>query len=89
MDHGLYDVAKNRWGAQWGRDKMGGIPMYYPTHSTCFPISVMKAHATSVSAQGYIYPNDDWFRTDTIHKNPYFQRSRTFHDEQRSNNANL
>ena len=71
MDHGLYDVAKNRWGAQWGPDKMGGIPMYYPTHSTCFPISVMKAHATSVSAQGYIYPNDDWFRTDTIHKNPF------------------
>ena len=68
MDHGLYDVAKNRWGALWGRDKTGGIPMYYPTHSTCFPISVMKAHATSVSAQGYIYPNDDWFRTDTIHK---------------------
>ena len=26
---------------------------------------------TSVSAQGYIYPNDDWYRLDTIHKNPF------------------
>ena len=24
MDHGLYDVAKNRWGAQWSMDKSGG-----------------------------------------------------------------
>ncbi len=71
MSHGLYDVARNRWGAQWGRDKSGGIPMHYPTHSTCFPISVMKAHATTVSAQGYIYPNDDWFRRDTVHENPF------------------
>ena len=71
MSHGLYDVLKKRWGEQWGRDKSGGIPMHYPTHSTCFPISVMNAHATSVSAQGYIYPNDDWYRLDTIHKNPF------------------
>ena len=71
MSHGLYEVAKNRWGDQFGRDKMGGVPMHYPTHSTCFPISVMKAYMTSVSAQGYIYPNDDWFREDTIHKNRF------------------
>lgn len=71
MSHGLYSVAKNRWGAQWGMDKSGAIPMHYPTHSTCFPISVMKAHATKVSAQGYVYPNDKWFREDTIHKNPF------------------
>ena len=45
--------------------------MYYPTHSTCFPISVMKTHMTSVSAQGYIYPNDDWFRQDTISENQF------------------
>ena len=71
ISHGLYEVAKNRWGDQWSRDKPGGIPMYYPTHSTCFPISVMKAHMTSVSAQGYIYPNDDWFRQDTISENQF------------------
>ena len=71
ISHGLYDVAKNRWGEQWSPDKSGGIPMYYPTHSTCFPISVMNAHATSVSAQGYVYPNDDWFRQDTIYQNPF------------------
>ena len=71
ISHGLYEVAKNRWGDQWSRDKTGGIPMYYPTHSTCFPISVMKAHMTSVSAQGYTYPNDDWFRQDTISGNQF------------------
>ena len=69
LSHGLYEVYTNRWGDQWGRDKTGHPPMYYPTHSVCFPVSVMKAHMTEVSAQGFIYPNDDWFRTDTIHKN--------------------
>jgi len=69
MSHGLYNVAKNRWGDQWSREKTSGIPMHYPTHSTCFPISVMGAHMTEVSAQGYIYPNDDWFREDTISGN--------------------
>ena len=24
---------------------------------------------TEVSAQGYVYPNDDWFREDTISQN--------------------
>jgi len=69
MSHGLYDVAKNRWGDEWDRSKTGGIPMHYPTHSTCFPIAVMGAHMTAVSAQGFIYPNDDWFREDTTSKN--------------------
>ena len=71
ISHGLYDVAKNRWGDQWGRDKTGGIPMHYPTHSICFPVSIMRAYMTEVSAQGFIYPNDDWFREDTISKNVF------------------
>ena len=71
ISHGLYNVAKNRWGDEWGRDKTGGIPMHYPTHSTCFPISVMGAHMTEVSAQGFLYPEDDWFRQDTIYKNEF------------------
>ena len=71
MSHGLYEVARNRWGDKWGRDKTGSIPMHYPTHSICFPVSVMRAHMTEVSAQGFIYPNDDWFRRDTIYKNPF------------------
>lgn len=69
LSHGLYDVAKNRWGSQWGRDKTGGVPMHYPTHSICFPVSVMGAHITAVSAQGFVYPNDDWFRKDTVSGN--------------------
>jgi len=66
LSHGLYDVAKNRWGEQWGRDKTGGVPMHYPTHATSGVISVMGAHMTEVSAQGYVHPDDDWFREDTI-----------------------
>lgn len=45
--------------------------MYYPTHSTSGIISVMGAHMTEVSAQGYIYPDDEWFRLDTIWGNPF------------------
>ena len=71
ISHGLYEVAKNRWGEAWGRDKTGGIPMIYPTHSTCFLISTMKARMTSVSCLGYVYPNDDWFRKDTVYANEY------------------
>jgi predicted dehydrogenase len=71
LSHGLYDVARNRWGDQWGRDKTGGVPMHYPTHSIAFPVSVMGAHMTEVSAQGFVYPNDDWFREDTVYKNVF------------------
>lgn len=61
----LRQVARNRWGAAFSPEKTGGIPMHYPTHSTSSMIEIMGAHVTSVSAQGYIYPNDDWFRSDT------------------------
>ncbi len=66
LSHGLYEVARRRWADKWDRDKTGATPMYYPTHSTSGVISVMGAHMTEVSAQGYVYPNDDWFRKDTI-----------------------
>jgi len=69
--HGSYEVARNRWGNEFGRDKTGDTPMYYPTHSTSGVISVMDAYMTEVSAQGYIYPNEDWFRKDTIHANEF------------------
>jgi len=72
MSHGLYDVSKGRWGDQWGWDKTGDSPMYYPSHSLCFPISVTGgAYMTEVSAQGFIYPNDEWYRKDTIWKNEF------------------
>ena len=71
LSHGLYDVAKNRWGDQWSREKSGGVPMHYPTHATSGVISVMGAHMTEVSAQGYVYPDDDWFREDTVSGNVF------------------
>jgi predicted dehydrogenase len=69
--HGLYNVAKTRWGADWGPDKTGGVPMHYPTHSTCFMVSVMKARMTSVSCIGFRLPDDDWFRMDTVYENEF------------------
>jgi len=69
LSHGLYDVAKNRWGEQWSMHKSGGVPMHYPTHSTSGVISVMGAHMTEVSAFGYTYPDDEWYREDTISGN--------------------
>jgi len=78
LSHGLREVAKNRWGEKWGRDKTGGIPMHYPTHSICFPVSVMKAHMTKVSAWGFVYPNDDWFRRDTVYGNVFSNETALF-----------
>ncbi len=73
MSHGLYEVARSRWGEEWSPEKAGGVPMHYPTHSTSGVISVMGAHMTEVSALGYVYPEDDWFRWDTesgnVHSN--------------------
>jgi predicted dehydrogenase len=69
LSHGLREVAMNRWGAQWSLARSGGVPMHYPTHSTSGVISVMGAHMTEVSCLGYRYPDDDWFRGDTISGN--------------------
>jgi len=71
MDHGLYDVVRNRWGRQYTRDKDGEPPMHYPTHSTSFAISVTGAHMTKVACAGYAMPSDDWYRADTRTGNLY------------------
>ena len=78
IDHGLRAVNESRWGAAWGRDKTGGVPMHYPTHSTCFIVSVMGAHMTSVSALGYRHPGDDWYRKDTIYENDFSNETALF-----------
>jgi predicted dehydrogenase len=49
----------------------GGVPMHYPTHSTSVPISITGARMTEVSAQGYIYPNDEYFRADSVTRNQF------------------
>jgi len=67
----LREVARLRWGDQFGPDKGGDAPMHYPTHSTASMVSLMGAHMTSVSALGYRFPNDDWHRADTIWHNEF------------------
>ncbi len=61
----LREVAKRRWGKDWNISRSGGAPMHYPTHSLGGFLSVMDARVTEVSAMGYRFPNDDWWRKDT------------------------
>jgi len=60
----LRNVFRRRWGANWDDGKRGDIPMFYPTHALCGPVTVLNTHMASVSARGYVYPNDDWFLAD-------------------------
>lgn len=74
----LREVARNRWGPQWGPDKTGSVPMHYPTHSLSSMVSIMRARMVSVSAQGYRYPGDDWFRAGTISGNELCNQVATY-----------
>ena len=65
----LRQVAKSRWGDDWDISKSGDAPMHYPTHSFGGFLSVMKCHATEVTAMGYQMPGDDWHRADTVFGN--------------------
>ena len=67
----LKTVAKIRWGDQWDMSKSGWTPMHYPTHSLGGFMSVVKARINKVACLGYEYPNDEWFRKDTIFKQPF------------------
>jgi len=78
IDHGLWDVMRKRWGEKFSPDKTGSPPMYYPTHSIGGFLSVMGARATEVSAFGYVYPNDDWARADTIWGNTFANETALF-----------
>jgi len=71
LSFGVYELVRNRWRDEFGPDKTGMTPMYYPTHSISALVSVMGAHMTEVSCQGYRYPDDDWFRDDTIYGCPF------------------
>lgn len=70
--HGVYDVAKWRYGKEW--EKYYGIPpMFYPTHSTSMIVSVTGAHATHVCGMGFIdrHPDNLYAREDNAWKNPF------------------
>lgn len=51
--------------------KSGWTPMYYPTHSLGGIMSVVNASIEKVACLGYQHPGDEWFREDTIFKNPF------------------
>lgn len=69
MSHGLYEVARWRWGDRFDDSRRGGIPMHYPTHSTGGIIDITGAHMTHVSAIGYQMPGEDWFLPGTFWDN--------------------
>ena len=76
FDHGLYDVYKWRGGKDWKRIA-GSPPMHYPTHSVSMLASVTGAHATKVSAFGWIDEHPDGlFQADAnIWKNRFSNES--------------
>ncbi len=76
-DHGLYDVARWRGGAQW-KDTAGIPPMYYPTHSTSQIISVTGAHMLGVSCQGFKDEHEDGIYRANQWQNPFSNQSALF-----------
>ena len=45
--------------------------MHYPTHSLSGFMSVVNARIEKVACLGYRHPEDEWFRDDTIFRNPF------------------
>ena len=70
--HGMYDVAKWRFGKDW-EQYFGMPPMFYPTHSTSMIVSVTGAHATHVTGMGFVdrHPDKLYARKDNVWKNPF------------------
>jgi predicted dehydrogenase len=73
----LREVLRRRYASQAGQEWLAsrqryrdrgiqGGPMHYPTHSTCGPMSVMRAHAVKVCSWGYANRTDDPFFEDDI-----------------------
>ena len=79
-DHGLYDVWAWRRGPGW-RAFAGDPPMYYPTHSTSFAVSVTGARATHVSCQGFKDTREadrDIYRPDNPWRNVFSNETALF-----------
>jgi predicted dehydrogenase len=53
-DHGLYQVAQWRYGAEWRKRAGEWSPMQYPTHSVGMVVGVSGAAATHVSCVGIV-----------------------------------
>lgn len=56
-EHGMYDIAKSRLGDKW-QQYFAMPPMFYPTHSTSFAVSVTGAYATHVCGMGVLDQRD-------------------------------
>ena len=67
----LREVARRRWGAAFADDKRGDPPMHYPTHAVGGVVSVMGTRMTSVSARGYVMPDDDWYQPGNLWDNVF------------------
>jgi predicted dehydrogenase len=69
----LIEVAMARTGKTAAEviETGGGVPMHYPTHSSAVPISITGAHMTEVAAFGYEYPNDEYYRRDSVSGNTF------------------
>lgn len=79
-------VEKNRLnskaGAEWKeiskkyseRGILSG-PMHYPTHSTCGPVCVMKAHAVKVTAYGYRSTDPEYVQPPISNEVAFFRMS--------------
>ena len=74
----LREVAKRRWGAKWNMSHSGGVPMHYPTHSIGGFLSVTGGRLTHVSAHGFVFPNDDWFRPNSEAGNVFSDETALF-----------
>lgn len=76
FSHGLYDVSKWRFGADWER-YAGSPPMFYPTHSVSMVVSVTGAHVTHVSCMGFADRHEDGLfrRPDQVWGNPFSNES--------------
>ncbi len=70
--HGMYDVAKWRFGKDW-KQYFGMPPMFYPTHSTSMIVSVTGAYATHVCGMGFVDSHEDnlYARKDNVWQNPF------------------
>lgn len=56
----------------------GDVPMHYPTHSISAPITITGAHVVEVAAFGYVYPNDHYFRADSVTGNIFSHETGLF-----------
>ena len=76
MSEGFYDAFAHTGGAEWKR-VAGFPPMYYPTHSMSYILSITDARATHVSCMGFEEKHEDGIfrREGNLWSNPFVDQS--------------